>query len=43
MYVGTFNDTENFSKQKCHNNEQEFGNLWGLPAQNDFPSFFPKQ
>ena len=24
-----------------HNYEQEFGDMWGLPPQNNFLSFFP--
>ena len=32
MYVGTFNDPEKSMGQMRHDNEQEFGDLWGLPA-----------
>ena len=42
MYVGTFNDPEKATWQTRHSNEQEFGDLRGLPAQNNFPSIFPK-
>ena len=42
MYAGTFNDTEKSTWQTRHGYEQEFGDLWGLPAQNDFPLIFPK-
>ena len=30
-------------RQTRHSYEQEFGDLWGLPAENDFPSIFPKR
>ena len=33
MYAGTVNDHEKAIWQTCHGNEQEFGDLWGLPAQ----------
>ena len=42
MYTGTFNDPEKATRQMRHSYEQEFGDLWGLPAQNDFPLIFPK-
>ena len=42
MYAGMFNDPEKNTWQTRHGNEQEFGDLWGLPAQNDFPSILPK-
>ena len=42
MYAGTFNDLEKATLKTRHIYEQEFGDLWGLPAQNDFPSIFPK-
>ena len=29
-------------RQMRHGYEQEFGDLWGLPAQNDFPLIFTK-
>ena len=42
MYAGTINDPEKDMLQTHHSYEQEFGDLWGLPAQNDFPTIFPK-
>ena len=36
MFEGTFNDPENAPWQTRHINEQKFGDLWGLLAQNDF-------
>ena len=43
MYAGTFNDPEKATLKMRHGNEQEFGYLWGLPAQNNFPSILPNQ
>ena len=43
MYAGTFNDPEKATLKTRHCNEQEFGDLWGLPAQNDFPLILPKK
>ena len=42
MYAGTFNDTEKDMWQTRHSHEQEFGDLWGLLEQNDFPLILPK-
>ena len=42
MYAGTFEDPEKSTGQTRHSYEQEFGDLWDLPAQNDFPSILPK-
>ena len=42
MYAGTFNDSEKDNLQTSHGYEQELGDLWGLPAQNNFPLIFPK-
>ena len=42
MYGGTFNDPQKDMRQPRHNHEQEFGHLWGLPAQNDFSSILPE-
>ena len=42
MYAGTFNDPKKAMGRTRHRNEQELGDLWGLPAQNDFPSNLPK-
>ena len=42
MYGGTFNDPKKTTWQKRHGYEQEFGDTWGLPAQNNFPLVLPK-
>ena len=42
MYAGMSNDPEEATRQTRHGYEQEFGDLWGLPAQNDFSSIFLK-
>ena len=42
MYVGTFNNTENIRDKFFMVMNNNFKDLWGLPAQNDFPSIFPK-
>ena len=42
MYAGMFNNHEKATWQMCHGNEHKFGDLLGLPAQNDFPSILPK-
>ena len=42
MYAGALNDPENSTWQTCHSNEQKFGDLWGLPAQDMFPLILPK-
>ena len=42
MYAGTFNNPEKDTCQTRHGYDQEFGYLWGLPAQNDFPPILPK-
>ena len=42
MHEGTFNDPEIATWQIRHSYEKKFGHLWGLPAQNDFPSILPK-
>ena len=42
MYVKTFNYPEKATQQTRHNYEQELGDLWALPAQNNSPSIFPK-
>ena len=42
MYERTFNDPEKATGLTRHGYEQELGDLWGLPAQNDFPSILPK-
>ena len=41
MYAGAFNNPENDTGQTCHSNEQKFGDLWGLLAQDLFPSILP--
>ena len=42
MCGGKFNNPKKAMLQTCHNYEQEFGDIWGLPEQNDLPSIFPK-
>ena len=42
MYAGAFNDPEKATLQTRDSYEQKFGDLLGLPAQNDFPLIFPK-
>ena len=42
MYAGAFNDPENAMWQTRHGNEQKFGDLWGLLAQDLFPLILPK-
>ena len=42
MYAGTFNNPLKATWQSCHSYEQEYGDFWGLPAKNDFPSILPK-
>ena len=42
MYEGTFIYLKKATWQTRHNDEQEFGDLCGLPAQNDFPSILTK-
>ena len=42
MYGGTFNNPKKAMRQTCNGYEQEFVDIRGLPAQNDFPSIFPK-
>ena len=42
MYAVKFNNPEEATWQTRHSYEEEFGYLWGLSAQNDFPSIFPK-
>ena len=42
MYVGMYNDTQKSTWQMCHAYEQEFGDMQGLLAQNNFSYIFPK-
>ena len=42
MYGRTFNYPKKATQQTCHSYEQEIGDIRDLPAQNDFPSIFPK-
>ena len=37
MYGGTSNDPQKSTWQMCHAYEQEFGDIRGLPVQNNFP------
>ena len=42
MHGVTCNAIKKVTGQTRHGYEQEFGDIQGLPAQNDFPSIFPK-
>ena len=40
MYGGTFKNPQKDMLLTCHTYEQEFGDIQGLPAQNDFTTSF---
>ena len=42
MYGGASNDHQKDMQQTFHAYEKEFGDIWGLTAQNDFLSIFTK-
>ena len=42
MHGVTFNNPKTITGKMLHGYEQEFGDIRGLSAQNNFPSIFPK-